>query len=82
MIGLDTNILVRYLTKDDPRQAPFVTDFIQQHCTNAKPCMISLVVLCELAWVLKSRYGINRKNLLNVIEKLLLTSQFKVVNLL
>ena len=52
MIGLDTNILVRYLTRDDEQQWRQATDLIQQN----QPCFITNIVLCELVWVLR---GVN-----------------------
>ncbi len=80
MIGLDTNILVRYLTQDDAEQSPLVTAFIRKNCTKTAPCLISVIVLCELAWVLKVTYGIDRKTILGVLEKILQTSQFRVAD--
>ena len=80
VIGLDTNILVRYLTQDDVEQARLATEFIQKHCTKTKPCLISAIVLCELAWVLKAAYGIDREEVLGIVEKILQTGQFQVVD--
>jgi predicted nucleic-acid-binding protein len=48
MIGLDTNVLVRYLTQDDPEQALRANHLIESHCTRKDPGWISLIVLCEL----------------------------------
>ena len=57
MIGLDTNVLLRYLTQDDPKQAERANNLILSQCTLQEPGQISLVVLCELVWVLRGAYG-------------------------
>ena len=48
MIGLDTNVLVRYLVQDEPVQSKLATWLIEGNCTKQSPGRISLVVLCEL----------------------------------
>ena len=53
MIGLDTNVLVRYLIQDDPAQALLATKLIEENCSKHSPGRLSLVVLCELVWVLR-----------------------------
>ena len=57
MIGLDTNILVRYLVEDDAKQASKAAHLIETRCTEDSPGFINRVVLCELVWVLESAYG-------------------------
>lgn len=49
MIGLDTNVLVRYLTRDHEQQWRRAAAIIQQ----SRPCFITNIVLCELVWVLR-----------------------------
>jgi hypothetical protein len=56
MIGLDTNVLVRYLTQDDPDQAARATRVVEQELTADTPGFIGLVVLVETAWVLQRLY--------------------------
>lgn len=56
MIGLDTNILVRYLTQDDPRQSRRATRLIEQELSERTPGFIPVVVLVETCWVLKRLY--------------------------
>jgi predicted nucleic-acid-binding protein len=53
MIGLDTNVLARYLTQDDVRQAARASRLIENDLTNARPGFISPVVLAELCWVIE-----------------------------
>ena len=52
MIGLDTNILVRYLTQDDPVQSPKARELIEQQLTEENPGFLSVVVMAETVWVL------------------------------
>src|SRR5438067_1911229 len=53
MIGLDTNVLVRYIAQDDERQGAKAARFIEQECSETRPAFIAVVVLCEIAWVLE-----------------------------
>lgn len=77
MIGLDTNILVRYLVQDDPGQSKLATNFIEK-CSEENPAFISGIVLCELIWVLETAYDYPKKNIADVLEKILKTRQFKI----
>ena len=52
MIGLDTNILVRYLTQDDPIQSPKATEIIEQRLSEENPGFVSIVAIVEMVWVL------------------------------
>ena len=55
MIGLDTNVLVRYVTQDDPVQSPKASALIES-LTTVSPGFVSLVSVVELVWVLQSCY--------------------------
>jgi predicted nucleic-acid-binding protein len=78
MKGLDTNILVRYLTEDDPRQAAAAVREIEGAGRKGEKMVVQPLVLCELAWVLESAYGIGKKELLEVFERVLRTAQFEI----
>jgi predicted nucleic acid-binding protein len=78
MIGLDTNVLVRYLVQDDPGQSRKATQVIAKQCTRDDPGFINRIVLCELVWVLESAYGYSKDTIVAVLEKLLRTSQLKI----
>lgn len=78
MKGLDTNVLVRYLAQDDPKQAAHAARYIETNCTEENPCYIGQIVLCELAWVLESNYKQSRAEIAAVIEKLLQVGQLEV----
>jgi predicted nucleic-acid-binding protein len=71
MIGLDTNILVRYLAQDDPVQSRKATVLIEGHLTEQTPGFISIVALVETIWVLKRAYGLTEKEIATVLERVL-----------
>ena len=78
MIGLDTNVLARYLTQDDVRQAALASRLIENDLTIASPGFISLVVLAELCWVLSRLYSATMDELADMISDLLNTPQIQV----
>jgi predicted nucleic-acid-binding protein len=80
MIGLDTNILIRYLTQDDPEQSGKAVQEIERELTAGQTFFIADIVLCELVWVLETAYGYERRTLAPVLEKILRTRQFQFEN--
>ena len=78
MIGLDTNVLVRYLAQDDARQAALATRLIEKELTATRQGFVSLVVVAELCWVLSSLYGATTDELAATIEDLLSTPRFYI----
>jgi predicted nucleic-acid-binding protein len=70
MTGLDTNILIRYLTQDDPVQSPRAAEIIEG-LTEANPGFISVVAIVETAWVLERSYDLNRHELAATLERML-----------
>lgn len=70
MIGLDTNVLVRYLVQDDPRQARAATRIVSAR-TASDRAFVSLIVLVELWWVLRSAYGHSRDDVTGCLDGLL-----------
>lgn len=77
MIGLDTNVLVRYLVQDDPRQSLRATRFIEQELSSERRGFVPLIVLCEVSWVLADCYSVRREKLAEIIEGLLSARQLK-----
>ena len=71
MIGLDTNVLVRYIVRDDARQSAAATRLIESKCTADDPGGVTLVVLCELVWVLARGYGYERSEIIGLLRRLL-----------
>ena len=78
MIGLDTNVLVRYLTQDDAKQAALATRLIEEKLTVAEQGFISLVVVAELCWVLGSLFDATTDELVATMEDLLNTPRFYI----
>jgi predicted nucleic-acid-binding protein len=75
VIGLDTNVLVRYLTLDEPRQAEIATQVIESATTVGEPLFVSTVVMCEVVWVLERGYRFDRAQVEHAIDALLRTAQ-------
>jgi predicted nucleic-acid-binding protein len=71
VIGLDTNILVRYLTQDDPRQAALANRLIEETLSADGPGFVARVALGELVGVLKGGYGCDRARVGGVLGGLL-----------
>ena len=78
MIGLDTNVVVRYLMQDDPVQAARANAFFEGELSAGQPGFISLVVLVEIAWVLHACYDIGRMDVARALRALLETRQLRV----
>lgn len=78
MIGIDTNVLVRYIAQDDPVQSKRATQLVEQACSAATPGYISLVVLVELVWVSESCYDASRNDITQIVRRLLSIRQLVV----
>ncbi len=78
MKGIDTNVLVRFLVKDDAEQYRKARAFLTTTCTPENPGYISQVVLCELIWVLRAAYKNEKREIVNALEKILRTRQFAI----
>ena len=72
MIGLDSNIIVRYLTQDDNIQSSAATRLFES-LTPEEPGFVSTVALIETVWVLRSFYDVSRTHLQRIIDTLLRT---------
>ena len=70
MIGLDTNVLVRYVMQDDPRQSQKASRLIES-LTSEAPGFVPLVALIELVWVLTSCYELTREQVAQALDALL-----------
>ncbi len=80
MNGLDTNILVRYLTQDDPVQSPKATQIIERRFTREDPGFISLVTMAETVWVLGSVYELPDGEIADTVERILQADTLAVQN--
>jgi predicted nucleic-acid-binding protein len=77
MIGLDTNVLVRYIMQDDAKQAVLATRLVESLSVEL-PGFVPLVSVVELAWVLSSAYGLDRGQVVQAFESLLRTKEITV----
>ncbi|OLE45944.1 MAG: hypothetical protein AUG46_11180 [Acidobacteria bacterium 13_1_20CM_3_58_11] len=80
MIGLDTNILIRYLTQDDPIQSPKAREIIERRLTEEKPGFVSIVAMLETVWVLERGYGLTTHEIVAAVERMLQTDVLVVEN--
>ena len=71
MLGLDTNVLVRYLVRDDETQFEKARKLIRRETAAGRPVFIGLLVLLETEWVLRSRYGLSKPEILGAFGNLL-----------
>ena len=71
MIGLDTNVLVRYLAQDDPVQSPEATGIIERVLTEQNPGFVGVVTMAETIWVLERAYGLGDRDIAAAVERLL-----------
>lgn len=78
MTGIDTNVLVRYVTRDHPEQYRAAKRHLESSCTQEEPGYVSVIVLCELAWVLTSAYEAAGEEVARVIDQVLRTRQLQV----
>jgi predicted nucleic-acid-binding protein len=77
MIGLDTNVLVRYIMQDDAKQAAKATKLIEG-LTAQSPGFIPLVAVVELVWVLSSSYDLDRDQVVQALDVILRSKQLVV----
>jgi AbrB family looped-hinge helix DNA binding protein len=71
VIGLDTNVIVRYLTQDDPAQAALANSLMEETLSADNPGFVSTVALVETVWVLESGYQCGRDRIVAIMERLL-----------
>jgi predicted nucleic-acid-binding protein len=80
MIGLDTNILVRYLTQDDPVQSLKATEVIERRLTEENPGFVSIVAMVEIVWVLDRAYSFTAHEIAAAVERMLQTEVLVIEN--
>ena len=78
MTGLDTNVLVRYLTQDEPSQAKRANRLVADAEVGREKLHIDVVVLCELVWVLRGAYGFEKSTVCAVLDKILDAALFSM----
>jgi predicted nucleic-acid-binding protein len=78
VIGLDTNVLLRYIAQDDKTQSPRATALIEKECSVSMPGYVGLVVLVEVVWVSESCYGATREEVAQIVRRILSIRQLVV----
>jgi predicted nucleic-acid-binding protein len=77
MPGLDTNVLVRWILDDDPRQAARVQRLFEEVSEQQLPLFVPSTVMLELEWVLRSRYKFDKSTVLGAFNALLETQELE-----
>lgn len=80
MIGIDINVLIRYIVQDDPEQSALATHFLEKSINAVSPGYISQIVICEIVWVLKRAYRYEKSVIIQVIRQILNASELIVEN--
>ena len=80
MIGLDTNVIVRILTGDDPQQQLTALAFLRAHCSNEDPGWVNRIVTVETAWVLERVYKFTHVQIADALERLLHAAELSFEN--
>jgi predicted nucleic-acid-binding protein len=71
MLGIDTNVVIRLIISHDAEQTRRARKLVEQTLSDDEPVLVSLLVLLQSEWVLRSRYGFKRDALLSIFRALL-----------
>jgi len=71
MLGIDTNVLIRYLVRDDEAQFEKARKLIKREVTAGRRVFVNQLVLMETEWVLRSRYAVPKNQIIEAISGLL-----------
>ncbi len=80
MIGLDTDVIVRYLTQDDPAQSRIATDILERRLSVENPGFICVVTMVETVWVLERAYDLAPEEIAVALERMLQTDVLVIEN--
>jgi predicted nucleic-acid-binding protein len=80
MIGLDTNVILRYLLQDDPKQTRQANQIVERQLSEQNPGFISLVTVLEIVWVLRSLLKQTSSQIASHLENLLTADSLEVQN--
>ena len=78
VIGIDTNVLIRYIVQDEPRQSATATHFIETTLSGDEPGWIASIVLCEFVWVLEAAYRYARNPIAATLQRLFEVDRFRL----
>lgn len=71
MVGIDTNVLVRFIVRDDRQQAEAARAAIGRAMAANEPLAVSLLTILETEWVLRSRYRFDKEVVVRTFKMLL-----------
>ena len=80
MIGIDTNILIHYLTGDDKVQSIKAIELIEKYSGKENSIFINNIVICELVWVLEKGYKYSKEQIILVLKEIFSTVEFSFKN--
>jgi predicted nucleic-acid-binding protein len=78
MIGIDKNVIIRYIVQNDPEQAKAATSLIENTCNSDDPGYINHIVLCEVVWVLRRNNKLEKAAICMVIEQIMRTEKLVI----
>lgn len=77
MLGVDTNVLVRFLVRDDEAQFEKARRLIRREVAAGRGVLVNQLVLLETEWVLRSRYRLPKHLIIEAISGLLEASDVR-----
>jgi predicted nucleic-acid-binding protein len=80
MIGLDTNVIIRYLMQDDRSQFNTAVNLIEKALLQKQLLHVNLIVICEVVWVLDYHYELPREEISQFLGMLLHAEQIEIEN--
>lgn len=76
MIGIDTNILICYVTGDDEAQSKKVDMLLDQYIGKSASVFVNNIVICELICVLEKGYKYHKNQIVTVLKEMAVTLEF------
>ena len=80
MAALDTNILIRYIVRDDEKQFAQATKLIRSAIRAGETLYVPVTVLLEVEWVLRTSYTLSKAEVIAAISRLLSASELSIAN--
>lgn len=80
MIGLNTDILIKYLIQDDKVQAKVAEELIEKYFGKPKSLFINNIVLCELINFLEKDYNDSKEKIASTLRQIFSTEEFAFEN--
>jgi predicted nucleic-acid-binding protein len=80
MISLDTNVLIRYVVRDELAQYRLASDLINRSTAEGQAALATLLVMMETEWVLRSAYRYSKPQILAIFDGLLTSGDLRIEN--